>query len=70
MSKPVYATIDELDDAINEEREHREDLTMYLDGGEVIVKSSRKPGDLFRGDARQCLIEFFTAFLGIKHEEV
>jgi hypothetical protein len=70
MSKPMYATIDELDDAINEEREHREDLTMYLDGGEVIIRSSKREADVFRGYEQACLIEFFVTFMGIKHEEV
>ena len=64
-----YATCEALFDAINKGTLDADLLTMYLDGGEVIVNNGTGE-TVYQGYEREVLVELFLVFLGIKHEEI
>lgn len=64
-----YHGIEQLHAAIERQKEQPEQLTAYLDGGEVFIHDSEGI-EVFASDERTTLIEMLYLFLGVKHEEI
>lgn len=65
----VYKTIEELDDAIEAKKVDPSQITLYLDGGEVLV-NNQEGKTIFQGNEREVLIEMFSYFMEIDHEAI